>query len=159
MSAGTRLQVLVIRRIHWPTVLLVAHSFKRLLLHLTPLFMAWRALRTAVAPSVMCRTAPRGASLAPRAATRAAARAADTLDAVAARLFTTARPSAAAARTPVSGKHAACLVPLFADPAGGGVCVWLTRRSKHLRTHAGAQPCRRMGAAPGAGPLLALAGM
>lgn len=69
-------------------------------------------------------------------ATRATTRRTDTLEGAAERLTAAGAASQRDASLAVSNKHASCLVPLFED-GNGVVQVWLTRRSKNLRTHAG----------------------
>jgi hypothetical protein len=116
-------------RKHLQTILQFAHSIQRQLFFCR--CMARRLLQAAL---------PRAGR--PMVQTRASSRAADaSLPAAASRLEEAARVQQHA---PVSNKHAGCLVPLFED--GSGVLrVWLTRRSKSLRTHAGELRCLLFG--------------
>jgi hypothetical protein len=109
-------------------LLLGAHAIQRLL------------LRVRMGAALLLRAAFNGPrSQRPMVLTRAAASAESSLAAATARLAAGASQPAG----PVSNKHAACLVPLYEDGAGT-VRVWLTRRSKTLRTHAGAQCALRL---------------
>ncbi|KAI8475372.1 MAG: mitochondrial nudix hydrolase 15 [Monoraphidium minutum] len=114
--------MLALFRHHILRALLVAHSLQRLL---------WMARR--LFTYALLRVQPAGSLFMVQTRAQRVQGGQSLQDAVA-RLAEAAR--AQPRRAPVSDKHAGCLVPLFEDGAGV-VRVWLTRRSKQLRTHAG----------------------